>query len=211
MTDETLATRTAKTAAVEDLPLGAAAPDLDEPQFEDASVELNEEDFDFGAFVEGARPTRRAVRVAMRADLLEVLDSIVLAVEDAERQDDQERVDELLEEYERTKAAFEASRRRIVVEGRSSQWRRRQLKRFEREGLTQPGKKAPAEAHTAYTQETLLRLLAGQIVHPTKGVTVEALRHLLETNEPALNQIWQAAEDASSKVAAVSPDFSRGR
>lgn len=213
MTDETLGTRAAEASVEDELTLGAATPDLDELDAEDVTGEITEEDYDFGAFVEGSRSTRLAVRPAMRGDLLAEMDTIVMQVEDAEKAGaSAEVVDGLVEKYTALKDEFESSRRRVVVEARSSGRRDRLVKRLEREGLQRPGKKSTPEQHTKYTTEVMLALLADQIVFPTKGLTVDALRRLLDVNEPALNLIYAAAEKANKSPAkVVTPDFLRGR
>jgi len=213
MTDETLGSRRTNDEAIEDLTLATPVPETDDvPDIEDITEDLSEEDFDFGAFVEGARPTRRAVTVTMRADLAADMDILVERVAAAEKAGDTEEVEALVEEFEQVRAVFLASRRRVIVEGRSHEWLVRQEKIAEKEGVAKPGKKASDAELRAYTVEIMLRQIAGQIVHPTKGVTVAALRTLLERSEPELNKIWQACRQANTQPAqVVTPDFSRGR
>ena len=213
MTDETLGSKstTPDPEAVPDEVLGAPAPEEAEVEelygVEDATAPVTEEDFDFSAFVQGARSTRRSVRVTLRADLMADLDILLDQIEDAEKRG--EDTDALVGEFEATKAQMLASQRRIVVEARSSEWIKRQRKIAEKTGLQVPGKKASDEQFEHYQRELLLRQMAGQIVHPTKGVTVDALRHLYETNEPELNKIFEAVQSANRSPAGVTPDFSR--
>lgn len=169
---------------------------------EDVTVEVADEDFDFGAFVQGVRATRRAVTLVMRGDLVAEMETLVTDIEAAEKRD--ESTDALMAEYQAARTAFEGSKRRVVVEAKSTDWLTRLHKTLKKSnGLDVKNAEDRAEI--------LLHQVAGQIVHPTKGVTVKALQHLFETAEPEVDKLWQAVNSANKGQAGVSPDFSRGR
>ncbi|HLS14130.1 MAG TPA: hypothetical protein VK095_06420, partial [Beutenbergiaceae bacterium] len=152
-------------------------------------------------------------RPAMRGDLLAVMETIVMRVEDAEKRGDTEAVDRLAGEYEEARAEFEASRRVFVVEARSTHRRRELEKQLEKRGLVQkPGKKASEQEKQDYARTLMAHQLADQVVSP-KGVTAEGIEKLLDVNEPALDLIFAAAQRANSQAAKapVTPDFLRGR
>lgn len=203
-----------------DMPLGApntATPDgpADEPLaapsavtdddaalgIEDATQTVAPEDFDFAAFVEGARPGRRAITLSMRGDLIAEMELLIGRIEDAEKRGDNAAVDALLGEYEQTKGEYLAARRAIIVEARSTEWLQNLQKQAKKQHGLDP--KKPGDNLTI-----MLRQMAGQIVHPTQGVTVEALRRLYETSEVELDKLWRACQSANS-TSGVVPGFSR--
>ena len=88
-----------------------------DPDIEDASLDLDEEDFDFGALVEGILPSRRRVRIYPNGHLYTQVEELIDRIEAAE---DDDEADRLLAQYE----ALNAKMRKavtIVVEGRSSE------------------------------------------------------------------------------------------
>lgn len=188
---------------VPDAPLGVPAVTDDDAEYgiEDATVETTPEDFDFAAFVEGARPGRRRVTLTMRPDLIAVMEAAITRAEAAEKAGDHAGIDAAVADYEQARATYEASRRPVIVEARSTEW----IQNIEKRGKKDHGLD-PKKAEDRVT--LLLRQIAGQIVHPTKGVTVEALRHLYEVSEPEIDKLYRACASAN-RGAGVAPDFSR--
>lgn len=189
--------------APRDEPLAAPVVTEDEAELgiEDVAHDVAPEDFDFAAFVEGARPGRRAVTLTMRSDLIAEMELVIDRIEAAENAG--EPIDDLLAEYQQLRATFDASRRKVIVEARSTEW----LRKIERDAKKRH-KLDPKKPEDAVT--IMLRQIAGQIVHPTKGVTVEALRHLAETAEPEIDKLFRACQSAN-RTTGVAPDFSRSR
>lgn len=200
--DAPLGAPTAVTDEPTDVPLGGVSPEDAELGIEAVEHDVAPEDFDFAEFVGGARPGRRAVTLSPRGDLIAEMQ--VLADRAARATDDD--VPALLEEYEALKAAYEGSRRTIVVEARSSEWLADLHKRLKKQfklDLSKPGDRVTL----------MLRQVAEQIVLPTRGVTPEALRSLYEANEVEFDKLWRAC-DSANRATGVVPDFpssSRGR
>lgn len=183
--------------------LGAPAVTEDDAEYgiEDATTETSPEDFDFGAFVEGARPGRRRVTLTMRPDLIAVMEAAITRAEAAEKAGDQDALNRAVADYEAARATYDASRRPVIVEARSTEW----IQNIEKRGKKDHG----LDVKKGEDRVTLLlRQIAGQIVHPTKGVTVEALRHLYEVSEPEIDKLYRACASAN-RGGGVAPDFSR--
>lgn len=198
--------------------------DTDPDEIEDVSPELVEEDFDFGALVEGILPTRKRVRIYPNGHLLGQVEELVERIDAAESDDE---AAALLEQFETLNARMRQAVV-IVVEGRSSE----RLSEIEREayrgGVPNPAKIAARLAKSKLPEdhpkrdemqadadrgvmEVMLRQIADQIVHPTKGVSVDALKALRAKAEPELDRIYRACREANSQSVGVSPDFSPGR
>ena len=196
----------------------------DTDDIEDVTPDLAEEDFDFGALIEGILPTRKRVRIYPNGHLLEQVEELIERIENAESD---EAADALLAQYETLNAKMRESRV-VVVEGRSSE----RLQEIERaayaDGVPNAEKLAKKLAKSKLPEdhpqrdamqadasrgivEVMLRQVADQIVHPTQGVSVEALKALRDKAEPELDRIYRACREANSQSAGVSPDFSPGR
>src|SRR5690349_14432719 len=81
-------------------------------------VEVAPEDFDFDEFLAGARPTRRAAKLYMRADLVGALEELAQTIEaDGGDPGEDERFRALYEQ-------FHASGRWFTVEKKSGEWLR---------------------------------------------------------------------------------------
>src|SRR5690242_13568359 len=82
----------------------------------DATPAVSAEDFDFEDFLAGARPTRRAAKLYMRADLIGELEELAQTIEaDGGDPGDDPRFRELYE-------TFHASGRWFTVEKKSGEW-----------------------------------------------------------------------------------------
>lgn len=181
----------------DDEPLGIVrnvTPDLPEP-----------ENFDLDAWLDGVRPTRRAVLLYGRSDVIARMEEIAGTIEDA---DDAE-ADELVDEFERLKAAFLGSGRWFVVEGRSPEW----VDDYRRAAKKELGSKKD-DLTERQKVRVLLGQLAQQIVTP-QGVTVAALERLHETAPGELNKLivamTYANEQLSGTAKVLSMDFSSRR
>ena len=178
----------------------------------DITKELNVEDFDFGAFVDGVRPGRRAVKITMRADLMLELDRIIAEYEATDKEDRDE--EELLTRVNAVKAEVIASQRMFVIEARSDA-RIDEIKEEMRTlGKPEPNRKATEEMRRAWREELLLRRLADAIITPS-NVTYEGLAKLREVAESQINLLVGTMQMVNSNptdgVKGVTPDFSRGR
>lgn len=170
---------------IDDEPLGG--PDYST----DATAPLPEpEEFDFAAWLAGVRPTRRAVKLYARADVLARMEEISQLVEDA----DDEQAGALVDEFDALKAAFENSGRWFVVEARSSEW----VEDFRRVYKRDHGIKG--EPGDRQRIAIILAQLAEQIVSPA-GVTAEMLERLHDTNAGELNKLVVAVTMANDQVA----------
>lgn len=209
MTDEALGEATAPEEPTEDLrtlddqPLGEETP-------VDVTRELDAEDFDFDAFVEGVRPGRRAVRVTMRADLVAELDRIAIRAEGLADPNGDE-AQELADEFDRIKDQIRASQRVFVVEARSDERGKQILNHLEKLGHQRPGKKATEEQVEAWNTEAMLHRLADAIIVPS-NVTVEGLRKVNAVAEAEVQKLVGAFVDASANpTKGITPPFSPRR
>lgn len=179
----------------------------------DVSPELDPEDFDFDAFLEGARPFRRAVRLFMRADLIAELDELGARIMNAPKGTDTKA---LVARFDSIKAAFYASGRWFVLETRSAEWveeqRRTMVKEFglslKKDGSVGDGPRRD-EALEAMTHELLRR----QVVTPT-GVTRDGLAKLAERSPGEYRKLLVTQGFVNANLAersgVLTVDFSRG-
>ena len=203
MTDDVLGTPTNPDQATDE-PLGA------NPEVADITNDVTPEDFDFDAFVDGARPGRRAVRVTMRADLAAEIDRIAIQSEAIEDHNGEE-AQALMERFEEIKAQIAASQRVFVVEARSEHRARQIIKQMEKLGNPQPGKKADEDEIREWNEELALRRLADSIVVPS-NVSVEGLEKLNEVAAAEVNKLFGALHEVNTNpTKSVDPNLSRRR
>lgn len=210
MTDEALgettATETTETVDrpdIKDQPLGEEVP-------VDVTGELDAEDFDFDAFVEGVRPGRRAVRVTMRADLVADLDRIAIKAE-ALADPNGDEAQELADEFDRIKDQIRDSQRVFVIEARSDERGKQILKHLEKLGHQKPGKKSTEEQIETWNMEAALHRLADAIVVPSR-VSVDGLRRLNATAQSEFEKLLGALMEVSANpTKGITPPFSRRR
>lgn len=163
----------------------------------DATEKQDPKTFDFAGFVAGIRPTRRAVTIYSRGDLAAERDLIKARLREAE--DAQAPAKDRGELRKQLKAVTEemaASALDVVVEGRSSDWRKRLNDALVKDGVDD------AMVRTSH-------IIAEQIVQP-EGVTGELLEQIRAVSEPQWSALTFAAADANNGQG-VGPDFSRGR
>lgn len=178
----------------------------------DVTPALNPLVFDFPAFVAGVRPTRRAVRIFPRGDLLGVMDRVVDAIEQA----GDGPVDALIDEFEAARAEYVAASQVVTVEARSSEW----VQRFRAEAAKTHGSdidwtaEPTDEASRALRHGILVDQLAAQIVAPV-GVTATDLAVLIEAAEGEAGKLFAALALANSQVSSAAKvltlDFSQRR
>src|SRR5690625_1008972 len=178
----------------------------------DVTEDLNVEDFDFAAFVEGVRPGRRAVKITMRADLMVELDRIIAEYEASSKTERDE--EDLLERYNAVKAEIIASERIFVVEARSDSRINEIKDEMRRLGKPEPNRKATAEMRSDWREELLLRRLADAIITPS-NVTYHGLIRLRKASEAQINKLVGTMQmvnsDPTAGLKGVTPDFSLGR
>lgn len=179
----------------------------------DVSPPLDPEDFDFDAFLEGARPFRRATRLFMRADLIAELDELGAQIQNAPKGTD---TTELVARFYEVKAAFYDSGRWFVLEARSPEWfelaRKELAKEFglsiKKSGELGDGPRRE-EALEQMTHEMLLR----QIVTPT-GVSRSGLTKLAERSPGEYRKLLVTQGFVNANLAersgVLTVDFSRG-
>lgn len=161
----------------------------------DITVAPTVTDFDFGAWLEGVRPTRRAVRLYARADLIGRMEEIAGEAGEAEKRGDTDAMEAFVDEMESLREAFDASARWFVVEARSPEW----VDDFHRVRARDMGIKK-GEPGERQKQQILLEQLAEQIVTPS-GVTAEALAVMLDRSAGELNKLIVAMTFANQQVA----------
>lgn len=161
----------------------------------DITVAPTVDDFDFQSWLEGVRPTRRAVRLYARADLIGRMEEIAGEAAEAENRGDSDALEALVDEMESLREAFDASARWFVVEARSPEW----VDDFHRVRARDMGIKK-GEPGERQKQQILLEQLAEQIVTPT-GVTAEALAVMLDRAAGEVNKLIVAMTFANQQVA----------
>ncbi len=181
---------------------GAAFGLTDADDIDDDTPALNPATFDFAAWVAGASPVRRSVKIYARGDLLaridELADALTIAQEaakDAEASlDDVASVAEITEALDQARADLVASGLRVTIEGRSETALAASEKRARKAGAT--------DKVTIW-----LHQLAEQIVSPA-GVTADALIALREKSEPQVRKLLTAWTMANNQPPAVDAPFS---
>lgn len=158
------------------------------------------EDFDLLAFAKGMRPNRAKVTLTFKAHLVPVMQDLVdkITAADARGED----FTDLLAEYERVREDFDAHRKDIVVEARSTDWTNELKRQAKKQGLDLS---KPDDLLTI-----TLRSVAGHIVSPTKGVGPDAVRAIYEANEVEYQKLLEAVArvDNAAAQAPVVPGFS---
>lgn len=178
------------------------------PEPEDETEAPTEEDYDFGAFVEGVRPTRRSVVLYGRGDLRASYDELSDAIQIGEAAGkDMGEQRALLEE-----AADEllGSGRKVVVEARSTDWVQQFFKDAKKRGINPEAKGLSDGQRLEQTRKLILEQIAAQIVYPRKGVSADALAKLQSVNEVEIDKLYRAVRDANAKPA-VTADFLQAR
>ena len=182
------------------------ATDALDEYIDDESTLPAPEDYDFAAMVAGVRPTRARVRIRPASHLLARLEELAEQVDALPADDDLP--DDLADEWEQTKAAYDRTFV-VVVEGRSSDW----VKEFAREaksrGINPQRKGLSDEARFEQTKKLMMAQLAAQVVHPTQGVTEESVAALFAANETEGDKLWRAMQRVNTQPAGDGPDFSR--
>lgn len=197
------------------------APDEIDGLIEDATEAPAEDDFDFGKFVEGVRPTRRAVVLYQHNDVRAEVDILEEKVRVGKMAgEDVSEFEELLAEAAQH---ILASGRKVIIEARGSDWQRQFAKGLKAQGIDPTAKKfspahldkLPAEKAEKRRAEQLEQfaaqvnhLIAAQIVHPKTGVTPEAVAQLAANSEQEVEKLHRAVRDANSQPG-VSVDFLR--
>ncbi len=176
----------------------------------DASVATNPEDFDFPAWLEGVRPTRRGVRLYSRADVIarleQVADEIDAAPEGAA-------VNALIDEAEALQDTWRAGVVWVVVEKRSTEW----LDDFRERGAKRLGVTLDGDGECddkAKAQRLMFEQIAAQIVEP-EGFTADHLERLYQANEGEVAKLMNVTRRVNSDLAesssVVTRDFSQRR
>lgn len=180
-------------------------PDEDDG-IEDVTEEQSEEDYDFLAFVQGVRPTRRAVTIYQRNDMRELIDALEEKIKVGKMAgEDTSEDEELLRE---AAAEILGSGRRVVVEAKSSDWVQQFRKDMKARGVDPFNKKASDDGRRVMMAKYVNEYIAAHIVHPTQGITAEAVAALGEGNEQEAEKLHQAVRSADGERG-VSPDFLR--
>lgn len=180
----------------------------------DVSPEVEPEDFDFEAFLSGVRPTRRAVQVFARADLVAVMEEV--AGEYAAAEDDgapAAKRKAIAARFTEAREAFLASGRWFVLEKRSSEW----IEKFRKGTAARLDITLPEDDEKMGTDDRmamLLEQLAAQIASPT-GVTAAGLRKLYEANEGEVSKLVTAMTFVNTQLGqsakVLARDFSLAR
>lgn len=187
-------------------------PDIDEAV--DVSPGVDAEDFDFEAFLSGVRPTRRAIKVYARADLVAKMEEAAGGLRDDMPAQAKKQV---LKEVTRLREEFEASGVWFIAEARSQEW----VNQFREDAAKKVGDTGPEDAKSdeltpaqiqARTKITLMQT-AAQVVSPT-NVTAEGLERLGNLAPTELNKIIAAVTVANVQSAGsaqvLTRDFSQG-
>lgn len=179
----------------------------------DVSPPLDPDDFDFDAFLEGARPFRRAVRLFMRADLVADLDEISAQIVNAPKDAD---TTSLVERFDAVKAEFYASGRWFVLESRSAEWVEAQRKLLAKEfglSIKKTGELGDGPRREEALEQMTHELLRRQIVTPTV-VSREGLATLAERSPGEYRKLLVTQGFVNSNLAersgVLTVDFSRG-
>ena len=183
------------------------------PETVDVSPELDPEDFDMDAFLEGVRPFRRAVRLFMRADLVAEMDELGGQINNAPAGTD---TSTLVEQFYAKKAAFYDSGRWFVLEARSPEWVEVQRKEMAKEyglSIKKTGELGDGPRREEALEGMTHELLRRQIVTPTK-VSRENLAKLAARSPGEYRKLLVTQGFVNSNLAersgVLTVDFSRG-
>lgn len=180
----------------------------DDDDIEDATEAPDEDDYDFLAFVQGVRPTRRAVVLYQRNDIRGQIDLLEEKIKVAKMAgEDTSEDEELLAE-----AAAEVleSGRRVVVEAKSSDWVKQFRKTMKARGVDPWREKISDEGKAVMMTKYINTYIAEHIVYPKTGISPEAVAALAEGNEQEAEKLHQAVRSADGERG-VSADFLRAR
>lgn len=179
----------------------------------DSSPAVTPEDFSIEDFIAGIRPTRRAIQIFARADLIARLDEIATRIDAAEKTSN---VDALIDEFQSVKAEFQAGTW-FELEKRSSEWVKEfRLAKESALGYSRAvrGDDDQATLTDEEVGEISLHQLAEQIVTPS-GVTVDHLRTMLDVNEGEVAKLLAVMVNVNNELAqqakVLTRDFSRRR
>lgn len=182
---------------------------------DEAKAGLDPATYSMTDYLAGIRPTRRSVRLHLRADLLAALDEIVAEIDATEGD-----VDHLVDRYEQVRAEFFADHQTWVIEGRSSDW----VKECWRVAAARLGVTLDARHDTtdmAARAQLIQHQLAGQVVEVkdadghavASSVTVADLEAIRQANEGEWNRLVIAMMECDTINAGASEvltrDFSR--
>ena len=167
-------------------------------------------DFDFEAWLQGARAPRTAVRIFQRPDLQARVDEIQALAADDDLTDEQAAA--LLVEFEQVKADLLASSLIVTIEQKAPDW----VKRFRTDEITERGGKVAPGTADPKDQDLALPVniaqAAEQVISP--AMTAEQIGRLYEVNPAAVAAIVTAMHVLNQTGGASrieSPDFSRRR
>ena len=166
------------------------------------------EDYDFAAMVAGVKPNRARVRIRPRSDLYARLEELAEEIRALPTDDDVP--DDLAAEWSEVKADYDRTFV-VVVEGRSSDWVKQFTKDVKARGINPTRKGLSDEERVKHTERLWHAQIAEQTVHPTQGVTADAVAALFRANEPEADKLWRALQRVNGQPSGVAPDFSRRR
>ena len=187
-------------------PLVAEDDDIDDPDIEDATEEPDEEDYDFLAFAQGVRPTRRAVMLYQMNDVRADYDLLKEKIDLKRSAGEDTKEDEAL--LAEVAAELIGSGRKVIVEARSSDWMRQFRKDMKKKGVDPSKDKMSDEARAMMTEKWINELIAAHIVYPKTGISAEAIETLSQNNEQEVEKLHVAVRAADGERG-VSPDFLR--
>ena len=191
----------------EDEPLGT-------PEAFVRTPDATPQSFDFGAWLAGARPKRRSVRIYQRPDLLARIDQIRIEVDDITDEQDP-RVADLSAEYADVVAEIRDSSLVVTLEKRTTEWVRHYRKQVcKRLGVksNKDGDPVVSDEESDVMVQVNVAQLAEQIIHPP--VSADQLMRLREVNEEAVGQLATAMHSLNldrTPSIVESPDFLRRR
>lgn len=179
---------------------------VDDEGIEDATEVQSEDDYDFAAFVQGVRPTRRAVMLYQNNDVRADYDLLKEKIEMKRAAgEDVSEDQELLAEVA---AELIGSGRKVIVEARSSDWVKQFRRDMKKRGIEPSKEKASEEARAMMMTQFINEFIAAHIVYPRTGISADAIAALAEANEQEVERLHQAVRSADGERG-VSPDFLR--
>lgn len=192
---------------------GQPVPPENDVELVDVSPPLDPEDFDFDAFLEGARPFRRAVRLFMRADLIAEMDELAGQINNAPQGAD---TTKLVTQFYATKDAFYASGRWFVLEARSPEWVEAARKELAKEfglSIKKSGELGDGPRREEALEQMTHEMLRRQIVTPTK-VSRDNLEKLAARSPGEYRKLLVTQGFVNANLAersgVLTVDFSRG-